>query len=466
MGFVFTKARSHKAVYLPVAVIGKSADEKTKLLNKLRSFLNREEPKTVKWLLSFWGEQQEAITYKELREAYLNGYITGGQIQKWQEDYSRLITEKLLPQWEIAMEEAAAEIRQQSDFSYNSGMETAREYIKSHGAELVTQLTEEQRNALNAVIRQGAYYDAVTADELSRIMRPCIGLTAPQSKANLNYYNGVKAALLKSGLKESDALKKAAEKAAKYAGKQHRYRAMNIARTELASAYNRGGYFSAKGAQTMGYIGRIKKVWLTAADERVCPVCGMADGEECDIESVFSMGKKLPPAHPSCRCAVAYEEVEGTNILLPENNFNSWETSEIQELDDNRENGVDNFGESGIIEVESKAELERAIREGKIKLEINPEKQNRHIKGTKEYIEGRSYLNISLEEAQKIVYEKSGTGKIHINENNGVKQFRETVVCDKDIGVAINKNKKRETATNVAKIHYSRAGTHIVPIEE
>ncbi len=31
------------------------------------------------------------------------------------------------------------------------------------------------------------------------------------------------------------------------------------------------------------------------------------------MDAPFSNGKLLPPAHPSCRCAVAFEEVPNTN---------------------------------------------------------------------------------------------------------------------------------------------------------
>ena len=64
---------------MPDIGVEKSANEKTKLLNKLRSFLDKEEPKIVKLILSFWNRQQETITYEELKEAYLNGYITKNQ---------------------------------------------------------------------------------------------------------------------------------------------------------------------------------------------------------------------------------------------------------------------------------------------------------------------------------------------------------------------------------------------------
>lgn len=349
MGFVFTKAKKYNHINMPDIEIKKSANEKTKLLNKLRSFLDKEEPKIVKLILSFWNRQQETITYEELKEAYLNGYITKNQIRKWQEDYSRLIMEKFAPEWNKAMERAAEDMYMRYSYSlYDPNVWGAKEYIISHGAELVTQLVREQKDALNAMLRQGTYYDALTVDEISMMMRPCIGLTVPQSKANMNYYNNVKKALIKSGIKKETAKKKAADKAAEYAGKQHRYRAMNIARTELATAYNQGGYLATKDAQSRGYIGKVKKVWLTASDERVCPVCGMADGEECNMEAIFSMGKKLPPAHPSCRCAVAYEEVG----LL--------EDFAIQAFDDNNGIGVENTDENSIIEYRESKTIKEA----------------------------------------------------------------------------------------------------------
>jgi SPP1 gp7 family putative phage head morphogenesis protein len=118
---------------------------------------------------------------------------------------------------------------------------------------------------------------------------------------------------------EASAEKKAREAAAKYAAKQHRYQAMNIARTELAYAYNAGSYGATKDAQAQGYIDDCKKTWLTAYDERVCPICGTIEGESVNMDALFSIGKRLPPAHPSCRCAVAYEEITQSLLINADN---------------------------------------------------------------------------------------------------------------------------------------------------
>ena len=106
-----------------------------------------------------------------------------------------------------------------------------------------------------------------------------------------------------------------------------------------------------------------------------------------------------------------------------------------------------------------KSILESKIASGEITLKINPEKQAAHMKG-KDYVEGRSYFTISLQEIQDIVYKQSGTGNIHAYSNG---QIKETIICKKDIGVDVDPVTKAETKTNSATIHYSKSRTHLVP---
>lgn len=118
---------------------------------------------------------------------------------------------------------------------------------------------------------------------------------------------------------------------------------------------------------------------------------------------------------------------------------------------------LDIAGESGIIEDE--------IRKGNIKLDINHEKQAKHIKGCPEYIDGRSYLTISEDKAQKIINEKSGTGSL-VYDRKGLWKNKELIDCDEIIGVDINKSTREETSTDKGTIHYSKSGTHLVPRKE
>ena len=123
--------------------------------------------------------------------------------------------------------------------------------------------------------------------------------------------------MLNAGIGNGVAERRAREAAARYADRQHRYRPAVIARTELATAYNEGAYGAALDAQAHGYIGDCKKTWLTAADERVCKVCAPLDGVGVNMSGFFPGGVKLPPAHPNCRCGVAFVEVAEPVVPMP-----------------------------------------------------------------------------------------------------------------------------------------------------
>lgn len=284
------------------------------VLDKLNEFLRASTPEPVYFLTRFWDDQKNAITYRELREAILNGYIDEKTLAAWRQDYAKFVTDRLNPMWIAAMEAANAELIELYSFLFDPTTETIQGWIAERGAQFVTRVTLEQKEAISALISQSPS-GVWTVDELSRAIRPTIGLTEPQAKANLKYYNHVKESLMENnpGMKETTAAKKAQEAALKYAERQHRYRAYNIAQTELAYAYNFGAHEGMEQAQAEGLIGELNKKWSTAKNESVCPVCGALEGKEVPMEAYFEInGLKfyLPPAHPGCHCAIEYVEVE------------------------------------------------------------------------------------------------------------------------------------------------------------
>lgn len=301
--------------------------EDKEILDRLNSYLDANDGEPVQWLTRFWGDQQKAITYKELREAILAGQISETTLHEWQIAYSNLVTRRMKPLWQDAM--IAANIQatsKQGGFYFDPTARGAKEWIEIHGGEWITVIQEEQREAIAAMIGK-AYSGDWDVDELARTIRPTIGLTTPQANANINFYNHVKETLLKENpnMRESTAIKRAREAATKYAAKQHRQRAQMIAETEMAFAYNKGADKGMKQAQEKGYVGKMKRVWSTADDELVCEICGGLDGTAIDMEEEFDFkGKTLyggqkqtPPAHPRCRCAVKYEEVEPPMLDKP-----------------------------------------------------------------------------------------------------------------------------------------------------
>ena len=161
-----------------------------------------------------------------------------------------------------------------------------------------------------------AVREDLTPNELARVIRPCIGLTERQAQANLKYYNHIKEQMRKEHprMKEETIVRRARDKALKYAEKQHRYRAETIAQTELAEAYNAGAHHGIKQAQEKGYIGNVRKVWVTARQDNVCKFCEAVEGVSKEMDEYFDVGKcglkLIPPAHPRCRGVVKYVEVK------------------------------------------------------------------------------------------------------------------------------------------------------------
>lgn len=107
-------------------------------------------------------------------------------------------------------------------------------------------------------------------------------------------------------------------------------------------------------------------------------------------------------------------------------------------------------------------EIRKFIKSDKQPKTIEIGKQGKHILEHNNYIEGRSYLTISVEEAQELVNKYAGTGYIKLD-RKGEWVKKELIEVDKNIGVSINNETGIKTPTNKFKIHYSNKGTHIVP---
>ena len=310
MGYTFGKG---EYTFIKKASIykGSDAEAMAEVLRKLRSFLDSAEPGIVKILVNTWQTQGNAITYKEIREALLRGDISPEYLNEWMQDYSRFVVKYLQPAWHEAMEAAAAELAMQyPEWNFNPMADGVRSWTEQRSAEFVTSVTDTQIEGLRAVVQKAAVLQDMPVDALARAIRPMVGLTRQQSIANLNYYTK----LVENGVSE----KKAKDLSIRYAARQHRARAFNIARTELAYAYNQGHYQGTKQAQAAGYFKRAVKVWCTADDEeRVCPICKALEGKTIDLDDEFDFKTKLttpgirrmPPAHPGCRCGVLIKPI-------------------------------------------------------------------------------------------------------------------------------------------------------------
>jgi len=306
----------------PIRKKRKKTKASKEVLNRLNRYLAESIEEPVEMLARFWNDQQDAITYQEIREAILNGYISEETLELWIQDYSMLVMTGMNLLWNNAM--AAGAVSQPvmdkiaTEFVFELNMPSVKSWISERGAQFVTSVTVEQKKAIKFLLGEhtkGTY----TVDELSRVIRPCIGLTKQQSEANLRYYNSVKAKLKTDHpkMKTESIQRKAREASIKYAEKQHRYRAYTIAQTEMAFAYNKGADEGVRQAQEQNLLGVMEKRWSTSGDGNVCDICRGLEGIQIDMDEDFDFKGKLlyagqkrtPPAHPRCACAILYVEV-------------------------------------------------------------------------------------------------------------------------------------------------------------
>ena len=275
----------------------------------------------VEILCGFWEDQQDAVTYQEIRQAVIDGAVSQETLRLWMQDYSILVAGRLKKMWEGAAVAGPAgqPILDGKPFELNMQSPGISSWINGRGAEFVTASTQGQKDAIAALLSK-KMRDGHTVDELSRLIRPCIGLTEGDAKAAAKLYDSIVATLKAEHprMKPGSIRKKALDATMKYAERKHRQRAFTSAQTESAFAYNRGADEGVRQAQAQNLLGKCKKRWNTSGDDQVCQLCSSLDGVEVDMDSEFKIGGKqlfsgqhlLPPAHPRCACAVEYIEVE------------------------------------------------------------------------------------------------------------------------------------------------------------
>lgn len=195
-------------------------------------------------------------------------------------------------------------------------------------AELVTQLTTSADGALDAVVAQ-AMSGRWSMQTLARALRETIGLAPRQAAAVENFRRlleqGDRAALdrlLRDRRFDASIARAISGQAlepakidrmvARYAERMRRHRAHTIARTETLRAAN-AGRREAWRQRAARRGGEARRFWLTAADERVCPICRAIPlmnplGVALDEPYASPAGPvKASPQHPVCRCTERFE---------------------------------------------------------------------------------------------------------------------------------------------------------------
>lgn len=187
-------------------------------------------------------------------------------------------------------------------FRFDGKNAAAQRVAASQAARLVTQVGAETRDAIRALITR-SIRDGIPPYEAARMIRGMVGMDAGSAMAALNY----REELINGGMRMS----RVDQLVQTYANRKIRERAVTIARTEIMGALNRGAQVGWSQAQKKGFLGKeAEQEWMTAQDERICPVCGGLSEQRQPLKEPFRsvFGGKLipyPPAHPRCRCTIA-----------------------------------------------------------------------------------------------------------------------------------------------------------------
>lgn len=293
------------------------------ILEKLRTYLDNENAEPIKILCGFWKDQQDAITYQELGVLVEQGYLDEVTARLWQQDYSVLVKDRMPKIWGDAM--IAGSVSQPvmdkalSAFTFNTQTPGIVEWMRTRGAALVTSSTQAQKDAISLLLEE-KIREKYTVDELAQLIRPTIGLYRQQTSAVEKYYSNMVESLTKDHPRTKPELirQRALTQSTKYAERLHRQRAMTIAQTEMAYAYNYGADEGVRQAQADFLIGKVDKKWCTSGDDNVCSECEQLDGMIIGMDEIFFSGNKTeydisglyPPLHPRCACAVEYIETE------------------------------------------------------------------------------------------------------------------------------------------------------------
>ena len=308
MAFRFMKPKTR---IVPI----KKSEEDQEVLDKLQEYLDSALEEPVRFLVRFWKDQAAVLTYKELRKIAVNEEFPEEIMKDWRQDYSRLLRDKMTPVWEEAVKAGIQSNPVLQGMRFDT-RELVGDWITEHTAEMVTRVTDDQVKAIRYIVGESVTYK-MGADETARYIRPIVGLTEQQTAANIKYYNNIKEQMAADHprMKTGSIEQKARDAAAKYASKQHRTRADTIARTEIITAYHEGNDRGVRECIYDGRLPKMKKVWSTSLDAKVCSACQALEGVELDMDGEFSAksGRRIvttsiPPLHPRCACAVKYVE--------------------------------------------------------------------------------------------------------------------------------------------------------------
>lgn len=248
---------------------------------------------------------QTSINISDIEQAIRSGnpgYII--DIINWADQFD----DRLLNQYEpvanaiMAITGTEAWNRLEIPISFTIRNPYAESWMAEHGAQLVTQVSEETKAAIRAVVTD-AFQTGKPPREFAQRIREMVGLTERDAKAVLNYWEKLSEEADLTAARVNDM-------ADSYSRRLLRKRALKIARQETMAASNQGVLQSWEIARDNGFIlPESQKEWIAAtASDRTCEYCRPMHGQTVGLNEQFQseLGAVMsPPLHIQCRCVVS-----------------------------------------------------------------------------------------------------------------------------------------------------------------
>jgi len=175
-----------------------------------------------------------------------------------------------------------------------------QKWIRTNGARQITQISGGSKRAIQRIIGE-MISSGESARRAARQIRDVIGLTVPQQKALARQ----RAAMVEAGATKGVIERTLATRSEAMLNE----RAFAIARNEsfIAAAQGRQMYWEQLVGRGVLDPDTLRK-WITAEDERVCPICRPMHNQIRGLNESFEKGEGgttlTTPAHVTCRCSV------------------------------------------------------------------------------------------------------------------------------------------------------------------
>jgi SPP1 gp7 family putative phage head morphogenesis protein len=209
-------------------------------------------------------------------------------------------------------------------------------FLRTYSFSLIREISQDTALAIRNVVL-GAFQQGGHPYAQAREIRDLIGLTESQARAVDTFRRALESReadqirqALERGLRDKrfdPTLRSALEggsmsqeqidrMVSRYYERALAYRAETIARTETIRASMAGEHEAWRQAAEQGLLdtARTRRIWITAHDERVCPVCQPLNGVQVRLGEPFTGGIDAPPAHPRCRCSVGIKTIRKARV--------------------------------------------------------------------------------------------------------------------------------------------------------